>query len=64
VIELHHLDLQGLDRWCKINPNLLTTRHPIGSEERRQGASRRTRPELWPSWFETRRFATLLTMRG
>jgi RecA-family ATPase len=33
VIELHHLDLQGLDRWCKINPNLLTTRHPIGSED-------------------------------
>jgi hypothetical protein len=35
VIELQHLDLQGSDESLQTNPNLLTSHHPIGSEEAR-----------------------------
>src|SRR5258707_7318534 len=42
VIELQHLDLRGSDESLQTNPNLLTSHHPIVSEEPAKRASRRT----------------------
>jgi hypothetical protein len=50
-----------LDEPLQANPNLLTSHHPIGSEERPLGRVSKDGPRA--SWFETALKKRLLTMR-
>jgi hypothetical protein len=48
VIELQHLDLRGSDESLQTNPNLLTSHHPIVSEEPTEGRRLEGRPQARP----------------